>query len=241
MGNKFELKTTIYPSMADREGKLGIPNLFALFMDVATAHAEVLGFGAQAMMNRGLFWLTVKTKVRILSRPRLMEEVQVQTWPGIPDRYRCPRYYRLLRGEEVLAEGKTEWAVMNVQTGGLVPAKEAFADDFPFFDETACDGPFARIGTDFSQSTILDEYRVRSTDIDLGRHMNNVAYLRTVFGAISNDTLRDRQITELDALFKAPCFEGEELKVIAQEGDGYVDVAVVRPDEKPAFLLRLTN
>ena len=240
MNEIFEYHTLIYSSMTDHTGMLGIPNLFALFMDAATAHAEQLGFGADAMKARGLFWLTVKTKIRINSRPRLMEEVQVQTWPGKPERYRCPRYYRLLRKEEVLAEGKTEWAVWNINSGSLAPAKEAYPDNLPLVAQTVCDGPFARIVTDFSQAPLLETYCVRSTDIDLGGHMNNAAYIRTVFGAISTKELDAENITEAEALFKMPCYEGEALRLLRQQKDAATEYAVLRPDGQAAFLMRLT-
>ena len=41
----YERPLTILPSMCDATAKLGVPNAFALFMDLATEHAERLGIG----------------------------------------------------------------------------------------------------------------------------------------------------------------------------------------------------
>ena len=55
------------------------------------------------------------------------------------------------------------------------------------------------------------QYTVRSTDIDVGGHMNNAAYLKALFGTFSCKELAEKNIRSVDALFRAPCFEGDEL------------------------------
>ena len=94
MEAKLSRELMILPSVCDREMKLSIPDLFAQFMDIATLHAEQLGVGADAMFARGLFWLTVKTKVRVLRRPRMLETVTLSTRPLVPEKVRAIREYR---------------------------------------------------------------------------------------------------------------------------------------------------
>ena len=74
---------TITPSLCDFDGKLSIPDCFSVFQDIAADHAERLGVGADAMINRGLFWLTVKTKIRFLRRPAMPETVTVSRLSSI--------------------------------------------------------------------------------------------------------------------------------------------------------------
>ena len=84
-------------SLCDREGRLSPVGAFTVFMDLASIHADLLGLGAADMIQRGLFWLTVKTKVRFLRRPRLMERVTVSTRPLAPEKVRSIREYRIER------------------------------------------------------------------------------------------------------------------------------------------------
>ena len=77
----YSKQITILPSLCDFDAKLSVPSAFALFMDAATEHAELLGFGMNALVPRGLFWLTVRSKVRFIRRPSLTETVTVTTWP----------------------------------------------------------------------------------------------------------------------------------------------------------------
>ena len=206
----LEISWRIPASACDHHARLSIPDTFAAFMDIATVHAEMLGVGADAMAARSLFWLTVRTRVRFLSRPKMGEEVLLETWPEKPARLRCNRCYRLRRGEEILALGKTEWAIMDMNTGTLHPAGDVFPADLDFREEPILPEPFLRIPDTFSDAPFAS-YTVRSVDIDLGQHMNNVAYVRSMLGAFSNRELEELKIREVELSYRSSCYEGDKL------------------------------
>ena len=239
MEAKLTREMTILPSICDREAKLSIPDLFAQFMDVATLHAEELGVGAEPMIRRGLFWITVKTKVHILRRPRLLETVTVSTRPLVPERVRAIREYRLEKDGELLAEGKTEWAVLETATGRPRLMDGVFESGLELGKEPAYTAPFARILPDFAGAEELGSCRVRSTDIDLGGHMNNIAYLRAAFGLLSGDQLKEMPQGTVEIVFRAPCFEGDLLCLRRRLTETGWELALVREDGTAAALLRL--
>ncbi|MCF0262038.1 MAG: hypothetical protein HUK23_03905, partial [Sphaerochaetaceae bacterium] len=59
--NKFSKEITIEPSLCDYSGLLGVYDTFRTFMDLANQHASILGVGQKMLMDKKLFWLTVKT------------------------------------------------------------------------------------------------------------------------------------------------------------------------------------
>ncbi len=238
MEARHQYDLTILPSVCDLEMKLSIPDTFALFMDVATVHADLLGVGATDMMRRGLFWLTVKTKVHFLRRPRMMETVTLATRPLAPEKIRSIREYRLSKGEELLAEGKTEWTVIETASGKIHPMADVFSADMELGKAPEYAAPFCRIPTDFSAAEILGTYRVRATDIDLGGHMNNVAYLRALLGMLSSAELKAFPQGEVEIAFRTPCFEGETLEIRRRPTEAGCDLAALKPDGTPAVLLR---
>lgn len=239
MEGKYQTALQILPSVCDSTARLGIPNTFALFMDMATVHAEMLGCGAGAMMSRGLFWLTVRTKIRFHRLPRLMEEVTAATWPGVPGKFKVMRYYTLHGGGELLAEGKTEWAISDLKTGKLQPSDGVYPPGLEIDETKAVDEPFVRITDDFSPEEERGTYLVRSTDIDLGGHMNNAAYVRAAIGMFSAQELKELRISDVDVCFRAPCYEGERLSVRTRQADGALDLGMLRPDGKTALLMHI--
>ena len=206
----YEQSRFLGPSVCDASGHLSYPGAFGLFQDMAAAHGELLGVGFEAMAARRMFWLTVKTKIVFLKRPKIDETVLLRTWPEKPGAIRCHRSYELLCGGERCLLGKTEWAVVNTETRALVPPGTLFPADMDC-PPAACTEAFARIPPRTEDFTPCGEVRVRSTDIDVGGHMNNAAYLQAVFGALSSGETAARRIRTVDAIFRASCFEGEKL------------------------------
>ena len=238
MEAKLQYEMTILPSICDLEMKLSLADVFGQFMDIAAAHAQQLGVGADAMFARGLFWLTVKTKVHILRRPRMLETVTLSTRPIAPDKVRSIREYRMEQGGELLIEGKTEWTVIETASGRIHPMADVFPAGVELAAAPRYEAPFCRINPDFSDAERLGSCRVRSTDIDLGGHMNNVAYLRAVLGLLDSKALKALPQREIDVIFRAPCFEGEELTVLRRITDTGWALCVRKPDGSPAVLIR---
>ena len=217
MENRFSKPLTVLPSLCDSGARLGVPETFALFMDAATEHACALGCGIDTLAPRGLFWLAVRTRVRFHRRPKMLERVTLLTWPEKCGRLRADRDYRIEQDGVPLVEGKTEWTVLDQTTGRLHPMADVFAPDFDYFPAVVWDEPFTRM-----KDEPLDEfarYTVRSTDIDLGGHMNNAAYIRALAGLFSCADWQDMDIRELEIAYRAPCFEGETL-VWQKRADG---------------------
>lgn len=113
MMEKYEMRRQIGPSICDASGKLSHAEAFGLFMDIASFHAEQIGVGLGAMAQKDLFWLTVKTQVNFIRRPRMLQNVTLETWPEQPDKMRGNRSYIMRCGEDTVLTGKTEWAVIS--------------------------------------------------------------------------------------------------------------------------------
>jgi len=230
MEELYQQQTVITPSLADASGRLGCADAFGLFMDLAASHAERLGIGLAAMAARGLFWLTVKTQIRFLRRPGLMTAVTARTWPEAPGKMRGDRSYELTQDGETLVAGKTEWAVLDTRTHGLTPMEGVYPAGLGFTLGTACPGAFARIPEGFDDAPYA-AYTVRSTDIDVGGHMNNAAYVRAVMGSFSAAELAAMPIGRMDVIFRTPCYEGDVLALRRRDSEAGVDVRVSRGEE----------
>ena len=239
MENKLTKNITILTSQCDHTASLSIPAVFSLFMDLASEHGTMIRLGADDLAEKGLFWLTVKTKVKVYQRPKLMEKVTAETWPEKPGKIRCNRYYRLCSGDAVCAEGKTEWAMIHKDTGKLCALAEAYPEDMEHCPEVVCENPYARISENFTDCEILDNYRVRSTDIDLGQHMNNSAYIRVFFGALSCNEWESLDIKEIDVIFRSPSFEGEILTICKRNTENGFDIGILHADGKAAVVARV--
>ncbi len=218
----------ILPSVCDSSARLGIPDTFALFMDAATEHALILGCGLDVLAPRGLFWLAVRTRVRFLRRPNMFERVTLSTWPEQPGKLRADRDYLIEQDGAVLVAGKTEWTVLDQRTGRLHPMADIFAPGTDFRPDVVWKEPFSRIRDEALKE--FARYFVRSTDIDLGGHMNNAAYIRALASLFPCAEWQSMNIRELEIAYRSPCYEGDTLIWQKREDGETIALRVARDD-----------
>ena len=197
MESIFEKRLTVTPDYCDASGALSPLAAFTIFQGIAAQHAEVLGVGSSAMAKKGEFWLTVHTRVDLFERAYLMDELTVRTWAeACSERdVRTYRSYTLSRGEAVIARGKTEWAILGPEQKIIRFGDSGFPKDYPFPAETAIPEKLQRFHEKFEDADLFSHYAVRSTDIDLGHHMNNVAYVRLLLDCFSALSLGAESVT----------------------------------------------
>jgi len=243
MKNIWREDYTILTSLCDAEGKLGIRNAFDIFMDMASAHAAHLNVSYYDLLEKHCFWVAVRTRVNFAERPRLGDTVTVETWPGKPGLAKSERYYRIYRDGSVLAEGRTEWAAQDIDTGAVRRMDSfGFPMELDFCMEKVCSEPFTRFRDFASKEDVPARiYTVDPMDIDVGKHMNNVAYIRMLLGTFTTKEQQEIDVSEVEISYRRACFEGEKLFIYRRQEGGAWLFQVSRPDGETAIhaLLRL--
>lgn len=230
MNNRLEKSIRIPVSLCDSTGHLDVPGFFTIFMDMASEHAVDIGMGMDAMANKGLIWLAVKTKVKIYSRPALFSSVTATTWPAQPGRIRCDRLYTMYQGDTLVAEAKNEWTMYEPATGKLRKMENGYPKDLEVWPEIVCDEPYAKLKADFADAQEIYRCKVTSGDLDTSRHMNNVEYVKVMFNAFSSRQLAEMDIASVDIAYKNQCYEGEELSVRIKDADNGFEIGIIKED-----------
>ena len=235
----YQNEMKLAPSYCDYTGHLSVADAVALFMDAATAHADELGVGLRDFAPKQLFWVVAKTRIHFDARPMMGDTVTVKTWPLQPHGVRCLRYYTLEQDGAAVVSGKSEWAILNHETGKLQLADGVFSEEFPQSEDALLTEPFVRYQPTACRE-IIGEYTVRSTDIDTGRHMNNVAYLRAFFSLLTTAQWQELAVRDLEVIYKNQCYEGEKLTFKRGTVDGKLIVQAVREDGKIALQMAIS-
>lgn len=238
MQNIYEKEQPILPSLCDYNAELSLSNTAKLFMDMAMYHAETLGIGFTGFNERGLFWVAVKTKIKVFRKAKMATMVKISTWPEEAGTVRCNRDYEISDDEGVMAIGKTEWGVIDATTHLPQKTKDVYPSDLVVLEKKCYPEPFAKLTGNF-EGELIGTYTVRSVDTDYGRHMNNTAYISAIEGLFDSDELSKRAFSELEIHYKSPCFEGETISFYGIENDGYLEIKAVNKEDKIIVLARL--
>ncbi|MBQ5321049.1 MAG: hypothetical protein J6K88_03145 [Oscillospiraceae bacterium] len=236
---RMDKEITILTSLCDNTAHISVPSIISLFMDLASEHAPKIGLGAEVLAEKDMFWITVRTKIAINKRPKMPETVTASTWPEAPGRIRCNRYYKLSRDSEDLVLGKTEWAIIDKNSGRPARISDIYPDGLDHIEDDLSLGSFSKISEDISTCEKIDSYFIRSTDIDLAQHMNNAAYIRALFGAFSTKTLEKMEVKGLEVNFRAPCYEGESLDIYKRKTEDGAEFIMLKEDGKAAATVKI--
>ena len=224
----FEKQIVLTPDLCGSAAALSPLAAFTIFQGVASEHAEKIGVGGAAMAKRGEFWLTVHSRVDFYEPAYLMDELTARTWPEQCEGrdIRCFRSYRLTRGEQTVALGRTQWAILGPEQKILRFEQSGFPADFPFPDAAAIAEPPVRFHDELTQDELIYTHLVRATDIDMGRHMNNVVYIRLLLDCLPAKELASGRIKSIEAHYASPCLEGETLGVFCRRKERLCRMAV---------------
>lgn len=236
---QYSEKTYIKAGMCDSSARLGMADTFVMFMDIASHHADLIGCGMDALMEKGYFWLTVRTSVEFYTRPAMGREITLTTWPEKPSKYLCNRDYRIEDETGVLVEGKTEWAVSDIRAGKAAPVSVLYPEDLVICEEKLDHIAFPKFRDDAADFEPLGDYRVVSTDTDLGGHMNNAAYVRAAAGLLSTEEWKSLAVLGIDTMFSSQAREGDVLSFGIKKTDGMITLRALSGDGRTVFGMKI--
>ena len=231
----------VQPDHCGRDAALSPIGAFLAFQALSAEHAQVLGIGAADMMKHQKFWVTVHNRIDFTGRAWLVDELQASTWaePCDPDSVRCFRGYSLMKGGKQIAIARTQWAILGAD-GKALPFKESgFPRDYTYPEAEGIRDEPAWMEDDFTDRDVCGEFTVRSTDIDFGNHMNNVAYVRKFLDQFPSDQITGSAVRSIEIHYGHPCLEGKTLKIYRRQEGSTFRMCIRNSKEQTAALLLL--
>lgn len=201
----------------DRWSNLRPAAIMDLFQDIAGRHANELGVGFKAMLEKNIVWVLVRLRFRILKDAQMYQRVCVRTWPLPPDRVGCQREYLICdENGETIVEGSSEWVHMDISARRII----AGGFNYPlseFCEERNFPGRFPRIRGFESEGdvyTFLPPY----SDFDMNGHVNNTKYANFVMDALPPE--EGQKLKEFMIEYHREVLPGEKLSILSRrEGE----------------------
>ncbi len=212
------------------DGCITLEALANYFQEGASNHAAGLGVGMEHLFAKGQSWVLSRFFIQMQQFPQWKDPVTVETWPAGTERMFALRLFRLRSGERELGFGSSAWLLIDLQRRR--PLRPDFAHTF--------DGPGPAI--DISEklppkveapAAAASEraFTVRTSDLDMNRHVNNVKYIDWALEAVPPETRKACRLKKLQMNFLAECREGEQvISKCSPDGEAMFRHGICRPD-----------
>lgn len=209
---KYETKITLFDSYFDANDNLSPKSILSIFQDVAARHADDIGVGFKTMVEKNLYWVLSRVKFDVLKMPKPTQTVIVQTWPHEKGRIDFDRDMKILSEDgETLVIATSKWCVIDT-----VERKLQRTENVNYIGEICPDKNyeerFDKIAVPADTQQVSFVHKVKFSDLDHNKHMNNTNYASLVLNAAENKTINHFEIN-----FINECLLGDEIEVLTSK------------------------
>ena len=167
--------------------------------------------------EKGLAFILSKIRIAFHRPLAAFEDIKVETFTCPSRGYASTRCFRVLSGEEVVAEADTLWALLDINDKALRKTEESgylFDDEEPL----SIDLPTRTRAPSSVELTEVGKRSILYSDIDYNMHMNNTRYPDMLCDYMPIDAVG--RITGMTLSYLREASYGDTLTVLRGESDG---------------------
>ena len=233
MNRQYSETFIVRATDSDVQRRMRPAALFVAMQEGGERHAITLGAGYDAMMAHGLFFALTRIHVRFVRAPRCGERVVHTTWPGVSNRFFCPRYHTFtLEDGTPLASAGALWVMLDVNDRKIVSPNTV---DLHFPDTSDIPSPID-LPTRLPHLGETTERFIRTptySDYDINGHVNNTRYIGYLCDALGHEALDGHYPGDLIAGYEKEIREPRPLALsLSREGDRFTFLIASENGEK---------
>jgi medium-chain acyl-[acyl-carrier-protein] hydrolase len=212
----YERLCKVQPSETGGDGKLKIRKLFDYFQDTAAMAVEPVEGGTLKLLERGYGWILINYSLNVSRCPLMDEPFRIKTWHMTGTGLYTLRAFNVLSArEEILAEAKSSWILMDLANEKPVRAIQHLPQEF--IDSGEPVEPGFDKAENVTEPASVHRFPVRWHDIDANQHVNNSVYIEWAMESMPAKVLTEMSLAGLNVEYRNSLFYGETALVGIQE------------------------
>jgi acyl-ACP thioesterase len=241
---KFEKEYKVHVYEMGPNGLLNLYSLFDYLQDIASDHAVLLGFGRDDLMKNNSIWVLSRMYAEIKYLPRWEESIKVRTWPKGTDKLFALRDFEVMSDDgRHVASATSSWLVIDRSTKKIQRPDNLLTS---FNNGTEIPDALMRnalkIDAALNGGKKSPEFHVRTSDLDINLHTNNVRYLKWVTDFYDLDFIMNKLPSSVEINYLSESVIGDKIfiRVSENQKDDTFDHSVIRmSDSKELCRIRI--
>jgi len=200
------------------DGRVSITSVCNYLQDMASRHADRMGFGYHDLEESGHFWLLARLHVMMDRLPGYGEKTRVITWPSGNERLVANRDFLIHDADTLIGRATTSWVTMNIATHR--PDKPDTVLNKRFIPDRERGLVFpSRAVQRLKKGEHETIITARRSDIDINGHVNNVRYVEYGLEAAPEAWTDENRCLGIDIQFRNESFAGDEISSACTESE----------------------
>ncbi len=154
------------------------PTQMLVYMqEVSNHHMASCGPSLDDLRDRErLAFILSKIRIKLYRPLYAFEDIEVQTWTCEGRGFAISRFYRIVRGDEVIADADSTWALVNIDDRTLVRQEDFRVYSFENEPTVTIDVPSRFRLPKECELHSVGTRKIVYSDLDYNMHMNNTKY-----------------------------------------------------------------
>ena len=192
--------------------KLDLSSLLNYMQDIAAEHTVELNITVPELMKMGLTWMLSRYHIKVNRYPYYKEKVIFKSWITEHKGMFSIRDYSMESEQgEKLALMTSSWVLYDIKQNKPIPV-ETLQLAKHIIPERAIDDKFAKLALPVASQYVTD-IKIRKSDIDINRHVNNRMTIEWALEPIPNEVINDYELIDIEITFKGQAFLGDPIRV----------------------------
>ena len=211
---------------ADQNGVVSVSSVMRYVQDAANCCMEGEGPSYNDLFDAGYAFILSRFSVKLYAPLYQHQHVTAETWAAAAVGLGSERYYRLFRGDELIAEAASLWAIVGTHDKKLHRHSELdlhYCTDEPL-DMASC----MRFRMPSAGYETRGTRYIAYEDVDMNGHMNNTHYPDMLCGFIGG--MEGKRVTEFSINYRSEAPLGEIITVTHAEENGIHYLRTLKSD-----------
>ncbi len=214
MKNLYTEKVLVDDTQIGFDSKLTITEIIRLMQVATFNHSNLLGLSHQEMLDKSnAFWVVTKLKLVLLSDINSGEKLTLRTWTHTPSMIRFDRECEIKLRNKKLAKARVEWCCLDYTTGRPRKASSIVYPELEMVENANNNIKYSTEKVELGKEDFVYTRVVRSMDIDVNLHTNNLKYNFMALDCFSVEELKSMKIKEYEISFVNQSYEGDHIDV----------------------------
>ncbi|PJI08494.1 acyl-ACP thioesterase [Clostridium sp. CT7] len=197
----------------DSHGKATIASIMSYLEDLATYQTEKLGMSLKYFRDNKIAWVVYKWEVHMDKYPEYGDRIEVSTLPYSIRKFYAYRKYEIFNKGERIGYANSLWFLIDTEKRKPCRITNNIYKMYNLTEEDNEQIPFDRLRK-LKQVDYKNSFKVRYSDIDTNKHVNNVKYVSWVLENVPMEIISEHEISDLKVMYQKETAYGETIEVM---------------------------
>lgn len=205
----FEYRYDIRSYEPRIDGRVSIASICNHMQDIASRHADTLGFGYDDLQESNHYWVLARLHVMMDRLPGFGESTRVVTWPSANEKLIATRDFLIHDQNELIGKATTGWVTLNAETLKADPPETVLNGRFIPDRDRALVFPTRAVNR-LKDGEHKVSITARRSDQDINNHVNSVRYVELCMEAVPMEWTAENRCMGIDIQYRLESHAGDE-------------------------------